>query len=67
MQKDPSPLAHRRQNNRSHALALGTLVLSLFMLIGEAPVLAERLDLGLQPFHETTFDDAAPERPAATS
>jgi membrane-bound lytic murein transglycosylase D len=59
MKKDPSCPVHRRRNNRSHALALGALALSLFMPIGESPVLAERLDLGLQPLQETTFDDAA--------
>jgi len=65
MQKKASPLAHRRKNDRSHALALGALILGLFMSIGELPVLAERLDLGLQPFREAAFDDAVLESASA--
>jgi len=57
MQKKASQLARRRKHDRSHAIALGALTLSLFMSIGESPILAERLDLGLQPFREAAFDD----------
>ncbi len=57
MQKQASPLARRRKKDRSHAIALGALTLSLFLSIGEPPVLAERLDLGLQPFREAAFDN----------
>jgi peptidoglycan lytic transglycosylase D len=44
------------KHGRWHAIAL---TFSLLIPIGVPPVLAERLDLSLQPFQEATFDDAA--------
>lgn len=65
MQKDVLQTAHRRKNDCQQAIALGALACSLFIAIGESPVLAERLDLGLQPFHEVAFDDTVIEPPAS--
>jgi peptidoglycan lytic transglycosylase D len=56
MKKDVPPLADREKRGRWHAIAL---TFSLLIPIGVSPVLAERLDLSLQPFQEATFDDAA--------
>lgn len=58
MQNDAPQLARRRKNGPFHALAFSALAVSLFLSVGELPALAARLDLGLQPFREATFDDA---------
>ncbi|MBI5775963.1 MAG: hypothetical protein HY444_01125, partial [Nitrospirae bacterium] len=42
------------KHGRWHAIVL---TFSLLIPIGVSPVLAERLDLSLQPFREATFDD----------
>ena len=58
----------REQNGRVPAVALGALLFGLFMVAGEPPALAGRLDLSLQPFRDVAFDDAGlePAAPAAT-
>jgi len=48
----------RRTITRPPALALGVLAFCLLNLIWAPPVLAERLDLGLQSFTEAAFDPA---------
>ena len=47
------------------AIALGALLISLLASAGETPALAERLDLGLQPFRAITFDNTASEPTAS--
>lgn len=54
MKKCVPTFAHGGKRGRWHAVML---TFSLLMLIGVSPVLAERLDLSLQPFHAATFDD----------
>lgn len=60
-----SPFARRDPRGRVPAIALGALLISLLAAAGGTPALAERLDLGLQPFRAITFDDTASE-PAAS-
>lgn len=54
MKKCVPTFAHRGKHGRWHAIVLA---FSLLIPIGVSPVLAERLDLSLQPFREATFDD----------
>jgi len=54
MKKCVPTFAHRGKHGRWHAIVLTVSLLSPF---GVSPVLAERLDLSLQPFREATFDD----------
>jgi membrane-bound lytic murein transglycosylase D len=59
MRKHAPRAAHRETSDRSPAVALGVLAFSLLLPAGGPPALAERLDLGLQPFQAAAFDDAA--------
>lgn len=54
MKKCVATFAHRGKHGRWHAIVL---TFSLLIPIGVSPVLAERLDLSLQPFREAMFDD----------
>jgi peptidoglycan lytic transglycosylase D len=55
MKKDAPPFADREKHGRWHVIVL---TFGLLMSLGASPVLAERLNLSLQPFREATFDDA---------
>ena len=61
MQKHTPQSAHRMKNDCPPAVLLGALVIGSFILTGESPVLAERLDLSLQSFHAVQFDEAVSE------
>ena len=56
MRKCVPQLTCRRITSGPPAIALGMLACSLLIPLGESPVLAERLDLGVQPFAEAAFD-----------
>ena len=56
MRKCVPQFACRRTIARLPAVAPGLLAFCLISSIGEPPVQAERLDLGLQPFAEAAFD-----------
>jgi membrane-bound lytic murein transglycosylase D len=58
MPENLPPSARRTDNGLIPALTLILLACSLFTPAGTSPALAERLDLGLQPFSEATFDQA---------
>jgi len=65
MRNCASPSTGRDLRGRVPAIALGALLISLLTSVGGTPALAERLDLGLQPFRAITFDDMVKE-PAAS-
>lgn len=65
MRNCDSPLAGRDLRGRVPAIALGALLISLLAAGGGTPALAERLDLGLQPFSEAEFDQAVVEAASA--
>jgi len=56
MRKCVRKITRRRIISSPLAIALGLLAGCLLIPLGESPVLAERLDLGLQPFAEVAFD-----------
>jgi len=65
MRNGASPFAGRDLRGRVPAIALGALLIGLLAAAGGTPALAERLDLGLQPFRAITFDDMALEPTAS--
>ena len=58
MRNPASPFAGRELAGRAPAIALGALLISLLAAAGGTPALAERLDLGVQPFSGAAFDQA---------
>lgn len=56
MRKFVPPFTRRRPISRPFALILGVPALCLLGAIGAPPLWGERLDLGLQPFTEATFE-----------
>jgi membrane-bound lytic murein transglycosylase D len=65
MRNCASPSAGRDLRGRVPAIALGALLISLLAAGSGTPALAERLDLGLQPFSEAEFDQAVVEAASA--
>ncbi len=56
MRKCVPQLTCRRLLGHPRAIVPGLLVCGLLIPLGASPALAERLDLGVQPFAETAFD-----------